>query len=95
MRSVLFILFLFSCLNLKAQEIISLDYFPVWEMPNNQFNGIALNLSNGGNLDEAASNLFKMLRFLDKTETNEIVVAPIPNKDLGLAINDKLKRASS
>ena len=23
---------------LKAQEIISLDYFPVWEMPNNQFN---------------------------------------------------------
>ena len=47
------------------------------------------------NLNEAASNLFKMLRFLDKTETNEIVVAPIPNKDVGLAINDKLKRASS
>ena len=64
-------------------------------MPNNQFNGIALNLSNDGNLNEAASNLFKMLRFLDKTETNEIVVAPIPNKDVGLAINDKLKRASS
>ena len=64
-------------------------------MPNNEFNVIALNLSNDGNLNEAASNLFKMLRFLDKTETNEIVVAPIPNKDVGLAINDKLKRASS
>ena len=44
MRSVLFILFLFSCLNLKAQEIISLDYFPVWEMPNNQFNQISQDL---------------------------------------------------
>ena len=64
-------------------------------MPDNKFDGIALNLSNDGNLNEAASNLFKMLRFLDKTETNEIVVAPIPNKDVGLAINDKLKRASS
>ena len=64
-------------------------------MPNNQFNGIALNLSNSGDLNEAASNLFKMLRFLDKTDTQEIVVAPIPNKDVGLAINDKLKRASS
>ena len=45
--------------------------------------------------NEAASNLFKMLRFLDKTDTQEIVVAPIPNKDIGFAINDKLKRASS
>ena len=64
-------------------------------MPDENFDGIALNLSIGGDLNEAASNLFKMLRFLDKTETNEIVVAPIPNKDVGLAINDKLKRASS
>ena len=64
-------------------------------MPDENFNGIALNLSNDGNLDEAASNLFRMLRFLDKTDTKEIVVAPIPNKDVGLAINDKLKRASS
>ena len=64
-------------------------------MPDEKFDGIALNLSNGGDLNEAASNLFKMLRFLDKTESQEIVVAPIPNKDVGFAINDKLKRASS
>ena len=64
-------------------------------MPNEKFDGIALNLSIGGDLNEAASNLFKMLRFLDKTDTHEIVVAPIPNKDIGFAINDKLKRASS
>ncbi len=64
-------------------------------MPDEKFDGIALNLSNSGDLNEAASNLFKMLRFLDKTNTQEIVVAPIPNKDIGFAINDKLKRASS
>ena len=64
-------------------------------MPDEKFDGIALNLSIGGDLNEAASNLFKMLRFLDKIDTQEIVVAPIPNKDVGLAINDKLKRASS
>ena len=64
-------------------------------MPDEKFDGIALNLSNSGDLNEAASNLFKMLRFLDKTDTQEIVVAPIPNKEVGLAINDKLKRASS
>ena len=64
-------------------------------MPDEKFDGIALNLSNNGDLNEAASNLFKMLRFLDKTDTQEIVVAPIPNKDIGFAINDKLKRASS
>ena len=64
-------------------------------MPDKTFNGIALNLSYNGNLKEAASNLFKMLRFLDKTDSQEIVVAPIPKKDVGLAINDKLKRASS
>jgi len=64
-------------------------------MPDEKFDGIALNLSNSGDLNEAASNLFKMLRFLDKTDTQEIVVAPIPNKDIGFAINDKLKRASS
>ena len=64
-------------------------------MPDQKFDGIALNLSNSGDLNEAASNLFKMLRFLDKTDTQEIVVAPIPNKDVGFAINDKLKRASS
>ena len=64
-------------------------------MPDVKFDGIALNLSIRGDLNEAASNLFKMLRFLDKTDTQEIVVAPIPNKDIGFAINDKLKRASS
>ena len=34
-------------------------------MPDNKFNGVSLNLSKKGNLNEAAANLFSMLRTLD------------------------------
>ena len=53
-----------------------------------------LNLSERGDLREAAQNLFAMLRTLDATHT-AIAVAPIPNYDLGEAINDRLTRAAS
>lgn len=51
-----------------------------------------LNLSETGDLKEAASNLYAMLRELDET-FSEIAVAPIPDKGLGEAINDRLRRA--
>ena len=39
MRNVFVLLFLtFITLNVKSQDLITLDYFPVWEMPNYQFN---------------------------------------------------------
>ena len=39
MRNVFVLLFLtFISLNVKSQDLITLDYFPVWEMPNYQFN---------------------------------------------------------
>lgn len=53
-----------------------------------------MNLSESGDLHEAASNLFTMLYELDKTDCNNIVIAPIPNAGVGVAINDKLIRAS-
>lgn len=53
-----------------------------------------LDLSPSGNLCEAASNLFQMLRVLDKSDCSRIVVAPIANNGVGLAINDKLRRAA-
>lgn len=57
--------------------------------------GSVLNLSPSGDLQEAAANLFRFLRFLDKPEKySGISVAPIPSIGLGLAINDRLKRAS-
>lgn len=53
-----------------------------------------LNLSPSGDLKEAAANLFKMLRQLDTTPHQAIAVASIPEQGLGVAINDRLKRAS-
>lgn len=53
-----------------------------------------LNLSQTGNLGEAAANLFAMLRELDRTH-DRIAVAPIPAEGLGAAINDRLVRAAN
>ncbi len=53
-----------------------------------------LNLSPNGDLVQAASNLFAMLRMLDAERAETIAVAPIPQRGLGLAINDRLTRAS-
>lgn len=52
-----------------------------------------LNLSPRGDLVEAASKLFTMLRALD-ARYNRIAVAPIPHEGLGEAINDRLARAA-
>lgn len=54
-----------------------------------------LNLSAGGNLREAASNLFDFMRKLDATGASTIAVEPIPFDGLGEAINDRLKRAAA
>ena len=52
------------------------------------------NLSPGGDLREAAANLFAMLRTLDRPEHTAIAAMPIPKIGLGLAINDRLRRAA-
>ena len=52
------------------------------------------NLSPGGDLREAATNLFRMLREADRAEPIAIAVAPIPDEGLGEALNDRLRRAS-
>jgi L-threonylcarbamoyladenylate synthase len=57
--------------------------------------GATLNLSEAGDLREAAANLFAMLRALDRPEFNGIAVMPIPEEGLGRAINDRLKRAAA
>lgn len=55
----------------------------------------ALNLSPGGDLREAASNLFGYLRRLDAMGMRTIAVARIPEQGLGEAINDRLRRAAA
>lgn len=54
-----------------------------------------LNLSESGNLEEAAHNLFEMLSALDASGVHTIAVMPIPNTGIGEAINDRLRRAST
>ena len=52
-----------------------------------------MNLSISGNLMEAAANLFAFLHDLDNPRWTGIAVAPIPERGLGRAINDRLRRA--
>lgn len=54
-----------------------------------------LNLSLYGDTEEAAANLFAMMHALDRPEFSGLAIAPIPNEGLGLAINDRLTRASA
>ena len=56
---------------------------------------VTFNLSESGNLLQAAANLFAMLHDLDLKTPSGIAVMPIPLEGLGLAINDRLKRAIS
>ena len=53
------------------------------------------NLSKNSNLNEAANNLYKTMRKIKKKKYKSMVVCKIPNKGIGLAINDRLRKASS
>ena len=54
-----------------------------------------LNLSPAGDVCEAAAHLFDYLHRADaQTRFPKIAIAPIPEKGLGLAINDRIRRAS-
>ncbi len=53
------------------------------------------NLSEAGNVVEAAANLFRHLHELDDAGAATIAVAPIPQAGLGEAINDRLRRAAA
>ncbi len=53
-----------------------------------------MNLSDRGDLNEAAARLFGYLRALDAMAARAIAVMPIPQEGLGEAINDRLRRAA-
>jgi L-threonylcarbamoyladenylate synthase len=54
-----------------------------------------LNLSERGDLVEAAANLFAHLRALDAAGAERIAVMPVPHDGIGEAINDRLARAAA
>lgn len=53
------------------------------------------NLSPGGDVEEAAANLFRLLHEIDEAGASTIAVAAIPEHGLGEAINDRLRRAAA
>lgn len=61
--------------------------------------GLTWNLSEKGDLEEAAARLFAGLRFLDsegvRRGLRDIAAMPVPRHGLGLAILDRLRRASA
>ncbi|MDD3021694.1 MAG: L-threonylcarbamoyladenylate synthase [Alphaproteobacteria bacterium] len=60
------------------------------DLPNSQLR----NLSETGDLLEAAANLFAMIRQLDNPSNKAIAVMDIPDTGIGIAINDRLSRAA-
>jgi L-threonylcarbamoyladenylate synthase len=56
---------------------------------------LELNLSQRGDLIEAAARLFSHLRALDASGAAVIAVMPVPRIGLGEAINDRLWRAAA
>jgi L-threonylcarbamoyladenylate synthase len=55
---------------------------------------LLINLSLKEDLGEAAANLFSVLRQMDDSDVDMIICDLVPPKGLGLAINDRLKRAA-
>ncbi|TNE27179.1 MAG: translation factor Sua5, partial [Alphaproteobacteria bacterium] len=53
------------------------------------------NLSPNGDLTEAAANLFAMLHEIDQKGYKGIAVMDIPETGLGIAVNDRLRRAAN
>ena len=52
-------------------------------------------LSEKGDLNEAATKLFEAMHELERKKPELIIAEYFPNKGLGLAINDRLKRAAA
>jgi L-threonylcarbamoyladenylate synthase len=61
--------------------------------------GASFSLSSACDLTEAAARLFEGLRWLDaegaRRGLRAIAVMPVPRHGLGLAINDRLRRAAA
>lgn len=82
-----------ALMRLNAEPQAGEAYLAFGRVP--EFTGVMRNLSPGGDLHEAARNLFSMLHELDAAGAGVIAVAPIPEWGLGEAINDRLERAAA
>ena len=65
-----------------------------WDAPGSGFSAVEI-LSESQDLREAAARLFGCLRRLDESGVREIVAELVPERGLGIAINDRLRRAAA
>jgi L-threonylcarbamoyladenylate synthase len=82
-------------LRLNASEVTSREALLAFGSPVPGGARAMLNLSPQGDLTEAAANLFAHLRRLDASGASGIAVMRVPEKGLGRAINDRLRRAAA
>lgn len=85
-------------LRLEAREVApgeALLAFGPTLPPGTEQAAAVLNLSEQGDLAEAAARLFASLRALDAAGAAIIAVMPVPSHGLGAAINDRLARAAA
>lgn len=78
-----------------ARGGILLGFGPVPGIGSDGFEDSAWSLSPEGDVVEAASRLFALIRAADALKPLVIAVAPVPDDGLGAAINDRLRRAAS
>jgi L-threonylcarbamoyladenylate synthase len=52
-------------------------------------------LSSGGDLHEAARNLFRILREVDEERPDLVIAERVPDEGIGRAVNDRIERARS
>ena len=78
-------------INVEANDVKADEFFIGF----GDVKGSQLNLSPSGDLCEAAANLFAFMREAEThSEYKGIAMSPIPENGLGLAINDRIRRAS-
>ena len=60
-----------------------------------EFDEVAVLSPGTGKLPEAAVRLFHLMRKLDQSGVDEIIAEPVPERGIGVAIMDRLRRASA
>lgn len=84
-----------AALRLDARDVRPGEALLAFGEPVPTSSGPVINLSPRGDLVAAAAGLFAALRALDATGAATIAVMPIPDRGLGEAINDRLRRAAA
>jgi L-threonylcarbamoyladenylate synthase len=75
-----------------SQNIVLMPLQPIADLPAHL---TQMPLSDSGNLQDIASNLYSTMHALDKMGADIIIAAYAPNTGIGKAINDKLRKASA